>query len=74
MNLVLIGLGIRSLSMNVLAVPAIKRAIRRVTSSFARELAETLLTLATPHEVEKELKRAVTTFHDEYALEEDTLH
>jgi phosphotransferase system enzyme I (PtsI) len=59
MTLVLIGLGVRELSMNALALPAIKRVVRAATAEQARTLAQRALRLCTAQEVEAEILRAM---------------
>ena len=55
MTLVLLGLGVKELSMNAMAVPRIKQIVRGATSNEARHLASTVLGLKTPTEIEAEL-------------------
>jgi len=55
MTLVLLGLGVRDLSMSAQAIPVIKRLIRGTTIDDARMLAKNVLTLSTPQEVEVEI-------------------
>lgn len=52
MTLLLIGLGVRELSMNALALPMIKRVVRLGRREDARKLAERALEVATAAEVE----------------------
>jgi phosphotransferase system enzyme I (PtsI) len=59
MTLVLVGLGVRVLSMNALAVPTIKRLVRGATARAARKLARQVLSLDTPQAVEQELLTAM---------------
>ena len=53
---VLLGLGIRQLSVNPRAVPLVKRIIRGVSSSFAREAATAALGSRTADESRRELE------------------
>ena len=55
MPLVLLGLGVKELSMNAMAVPRIKQLVRGATSEEARQLASTVLGMKTPQEIESEL-------------------
>ena len=55
MTLVLLGLGVRRLSMSALAVPTVKRVIRCVRASDARALAERIVQLGTAEAVEAEV-------------------
>jgi phosphotransferase system enzyme I (PtsI) len=55
MALLLIGLGVRTLSMSPALIPRVKRAIRSVRCSDIEALARRLLQLATPTEVREEL-------------------
>jgi phosphotransferase system enzyme I (PtsI) len=59
MTLVLMGLGVRELSMNSLAIPMIKRVIRQSTAQEARALVQRVLRLSTPGEVEEEVLRTM---------------
>jgi phosphotransferase system enzyme I (PtsI) len=56
MILLLMGMGIRQLSMNALAMPAIKRLIRISSGSEAVGLAQRVLCLSTPEEVAAEVR------------------
>jgi phosphotransferase system enzyme I (PtsI) len=49
--LVLIGLGLDSMSMNPSCIPRVKRVVRHVSKKQGEELVERLLTLATSKEV-----------------------
>ena len=53
----LIGLGIRELSVSVPSIPAIKAQIRELNLSACKELAEQVLTLSHVGEVRKVLSR-----------------
>jgi phosphotransferase system enzyme I (PtsI) len=53
---VLIGVGSGILSMNSTSIPAIKKLITHLTISKAQDIAKTVLTLPTAHEVEAYLK------------------
>jgi phosphotransferase system enzyme I (PtsI) len=57
--LVLVGLGVRELSMNPAAVPRVKAAVRAARASDLAELAEACLDLPTAQEVESLLRRAL---------------
>jgi phosphotransferase system enzyme I (PtsI) len=59
MTLLLIGLGVRELSMNALALPLIKRVVRLGSRTEARLLAERALSLPTAGEVEEEVMRSL---------------
>ncbi len=59
MTLLLIGLGVRELSMNALAIPQIKRVVRRANLEAARQLAERVLALSTASEVEEQVMSAL---------------
>jgi phosphotransferase system enzyme I (PtsI) len=59
MTLVLLGLGVRELSMNALSLPAIKRVVRAATAEQARALAQRVMSLCTAQEVEAEILRAM---------------
>lgn len=56
MAFVLLGLGVRQLSVNPRSVPLIKRIIRGVSASFAREAATAALNARTADEARKELE------------------
>jgi phosphotransferase system enzyme I (PtsI) len=56
MAFVLLGLGIRQLSVNPRAVPLVKRVIRGVSESFAREAAAAALKARTADEARRELE------------------
>lgn len=71
MVVALIGLGIRSLSVNPRAVPLVKRMIRGLSISFAAEAAEAALKSRTAAEAERQLKfRLVAAFGDAAFLRE----
>ncbi|HET8644429.1 MAG TPA: putative PEP-binding protein, partial [Vicinamibacteria bacterium] len=57
--LVLVGLGVRELSMNPAAVPRVKAAVRAARAADLAELAEACLDLPTAQEVESLLRRAL---------------
>jgi phosphotransferase system enzyme I (PtsI) len=79
MTLVLLGMGVRRLSMSALAVPTVKRIIRGATASMAAGLAERVLALSTPSEVEEEVAGAMRQLYPEQwldvseDLDEDTI-
>ncbi len=56
MAFVLVGLGIRQLSVNPRSVPLIKRVIRGISESFAREAADAALRSKTAEEARRELE------------------
>jgi phosphotransferase system enzyme I (PtsI) len=58
--LVLIGLGMKNLSMTPLAIPAIKHIIRSVRFEMVRKLAQEAMTLPTADEVERLVTRTLT--------------
>ncbi len=69
----LLGLGLRTFSMNPVSVPRVKRIIRRVTLEDSRKLAREILDLSTAREIEewtKERMRAL--FPDEPEWEEES--
>jgi phosphotransferase system enzyme I (PtsI) len=53
--ILLVGMGVRTLSMAPSAIPVVKRAIRAVTLTEAQELAREVLLHTTPEEVERTL-------------------
>lgn len=55
----LVGLGIRDLSMTAYSIPLVKRLVRRVSAKECRALAVRALKLATSDEVEREVARTV---------------
>ncbi len=55
MTLLLVGLGVRELSMSAVSVPLVKRLVRSATLEEAREVAARVLALPTPQDVEAEL-------------------
>jgi phosphotransferase system enzyme I (PtsI) len=57
--LVLIGLGVRELSMSPGAIPRVKATLRRASAERAREVAQRCLLLATPEEIEIELREVL---------------
>ncbi len=57
--LVLVGLGVRELSMNPAAIPRVKAAVRAARASELQELAEACLDLPTAQEIESMLRRAL---------------
>ena len=54
-----LGLGVRELSMNPLAVPMIKRVVRQSSLQAARDLVDRVMALSTPAEVEAEVVRTM---------------
>jgi phosphotransferase system enzyme I (PtsI) len=74
MTLVLVGLGVRELSMSAIAVPAVKRVIRGARISDARQLAQRVLDLGRAEDVETEVLRTMSElFPDERFLTTDDL-
>jgi phosphoenolpyruvate-protein phosphotransferase (PTS system enzyme I) len=74
MAFALIGLGIRSLSVNPRAVPLVKRIIRGLSISFATEAADAALRARTAAEAERELKfRLLAAFGDAAFLRDGVL-
>jgi phosphotransferase system enzyme I (PtsI) len=73
MTLVLLGMGVRQLSMNPMSVPTIKRVIRGATASAAVELARRVMVFSTPEEVENELVRSANELFPEQKLSWDDL-
>ena len=57
--LLLIGLGVRELSMSPAAIPRVKAALRGATAAVARSVAEECLEMATAAEIEEHLRRAL---------------
>ena len=55
MTLLLVGMGVRELSMSAVSVPLVKRLVRAATLEMAREIASRVLSLSTPQDVEAEL-------------------
>ena len=55
MVLLLVGMGVRELSMSAVSVPIVKRLVRSATLAMAREVAGRVLSLSTPQDVEAEL-------------------
>jgi phosphoenolpyruvate-protein phosphotransferase (PTS system enzyme I) len=72
MTLVLVGMGVRELSMTAQAVPTVKRVIRAATIDQARVLAQRVLTLSTADEVEEEIQRVTLDLTEQTAEDEDT--
>lgn len=67
----LIGLGLRELSVNPRAVPAVKRIVRGVSTGFAAEAARAALSARTAAEAERELRfRLLAAFGDAPFLSE----
>lgn len=65
MAFTLIGLGLRELSVNPRAVPQVKRIVRGVSTSFAKEAAAAALSRRTAAEAERELRfRLLAAFGD----------
>lgn len=59
---VLLGLGLRDLSMTPHAIPLIRRVVRAVDTAAAREIAEHALTLPTPAEVTRYVQAEVAKY------------
>ncbi len=55
----LIGLGVRHLSMSAHSIPLVKRLVRRISAARCVELVERALALTTPDEVEEALAQAL---------------
>lgn len=74
MTMVLMGLGVRELSMNPRALPAIRRIIRNSTAKAAKALADKILHLSTSNEVEAEVLRTMKALfpNQGFGLDEDT--
>jgi phosphotransferase system enzyme I (PtsI) len=71
---VLIGLGIRQLSVNPRAVPLVKRIIRGVSASFAREAAEAALKARTAAQAQRELEFRLRAAFGNVSFIRDALH
>jgi phosphotransferase system enzyme I (PtsI) len=54
---VLLGLGLDGFSMSAIAIPEIKRIIRSVTLAEAEELAGSVLSLKSQHEVDRRVRQ-----------------
>ncbi len=68
----LMGLGLRTFSMNPVSVPRVKRIIRQVTLEESRKLAREILALSTAREIEEWTKeRMRSLFPDEPEWEEE---
>lgn len=65
MTLVLIGLGVREMSMSPLAIPTIKRVVRTARASEARALARRILALPTAEDVEQEVRGTMSRLFPE---------
>ncbi len=57
--LLLVGLGVRELSMSPAAIPRVKAAVRMATATESKTAAEACLELATAAEIEQHLRRAL---------------
>ena len=55
MTLLLVGMGVRELSMSAVSVPLVKRLVRSATLRTAQEISARALRLSTPQDVEAEL-------------------
>jgi phosphotransferase system enzyme I (PtsI) len=79
MTLVLLGLGVRQLSMNALSVPQVKRIIRAGSATVARALAARALALGTSEQVEAEIMETMEDLYPDLhlssadELDEDTI-
>lgn len=74
MAFALIGLGLRSLSVNPRAVPLVKRIVRGLSASFAAEAAAAALQARTAAEAERQLKyRLLAAFGDAAFLRDNVL-
>jgi phosphotransferase system enzyme I (PtsI) len=58
----LIGLGIRSLSMSAQSIPLVKRLVRRVSAADCQALVRKILDLPTADEVEREVAKSVKSW------------
>ena len=58
-TLALIGLGLNELSMNAANIPRVKRVLRQVSLSEAKELVDELLTLTTAKEISAAIDRTM---------------
>lgn len=61
----LIGLGVRSLSLNAPSIPRVKRVIRRVSAPDCAALAQRVLQFSTADEVEQALRVALETWAED---------
>ncbi|MBN2370538.1 MAG: phosphoenolpyruvate--protein phosphotransferase [Vicinamibacteria bacterium] len=68
--LVLIGLGVRELSMSATAIPRVKAAIRAVDACLLARLAESCLVLPTASEIEARIRSELAVAVPEASLEE----
>ncbi len=71
---VLVGLGIRQLSVNPRAVPLVKRIIRGVSASFAREAADAAVNARTAAEAQRELEFRLRAAFGNVSFIRDALH
>ena len=70
--LVLVGLGVRELSMSPAAIPRVKAAIRGVSAAHARQVAEACLGRTTAAEIEATLRRELAIALDPAQTESPT--
>ena len=74
MAFALIGLGLRTLSVNPRAVPLVKRIVRGLSASFAAEAATAAMQARTAAEAERQLKyRLLAAFGDAAFLRDNVL-
>ena len=74
MAFALIGLGLRTLSVNPRAVPLVKRIVRGLSVSFAAEAATAAMQARTAAEAERQLKyRLLAAFGDAAFLRDNVL-
>jgi phosphotransferase system enzyme I (PtsI) len=67
LTLVLIGLGVRDLSMAATTIPEIKKLIRSIAFKDVQDLASRVLTLPTSEEVRKEVRQAIARLVPNYS-------
>ncbi len=61
----LLGLGVRSFSLNAPSIPRVKRVVRRVTIDACEQLAREVMLVATAEQVEQKLRVALETWAEE---------
>lgn len=62
----LIGLGLRTLSMNGSSIPVVKRLIRRISAEQCQKMVEDVLGLSTADEIETEVARRLREWEPEF--------